>query len=183
MYCFVYFSWFIADHLLCAMKINNISCLFQELFRITMIIIWICIIHWRLYAIIDWARTADSYGKRQIGQENESAEIGNQEAALIAATVTTTKTTAAYCVSLMWMNERRVTFKQWVEWERGTVGAVEMPAFKNKLKQEWATKTTSTAKCSATRVRSCSCRGRLIQKRISFTFTKHTNIHMRNERG
>lgn len=59
-----------------------------------------------------------------------------------------------------------------------------MPAFKNKLKQEWATiTTTGTAKCSATRVRSCSCRGRLIQQQISFTFTKHTDIHMRSERG
>lgn len=54
-----------------------------------------------LYAIIDCARAADSYGKRQIGQENDSAEIGNREAALIAATETTTKTTAAYCASLM----------------------------------------------------------------------------------
>lgn len=48
-----------------------------------------------LYAIIDCARAADSYGKRQIGQENDSAEIGNREAALIAATVTATITTTA----------------------------------------------------------------------------------------
>lgn len=72
------------------------------------------------------------------------------------------------------MNERRVTFKQWEKAWEGQWVAVEMPAFKNKLKQEWATKTTTAAKCSATHVRSCSCRGRLIQKQNSFTFTKHT---------
>lgn len=37
-----------------------------------------------LYAIIDWARAVDSYGKCQIGQQDDSAEIGNREAALIA---------------------------------------------------------------------------------------------------
>lgn len=59
-----------------------------------------------LYAIIDWARAADSYGKRQIGHENDSAEIGNREAALIAATVTMYNKNNSGVLCITYVNER-----------------------------------------------------------------------------